>query len=116
MNVIDLTMLDSDEEAAAPVAPANTGTIDLCYSSSDEAEAGAAPNAAPTAPENAHEVPKNAPPLGRVDPNAGGAKVEIEVAEYVKPKSAADLQKELDAANAEIERLKKKLADAGISA
>ena len=42
--------------------------------------------------------------------------VEIEVAEYVKPKSAADLQKELDAANAEIERLKKKLADAGISA
>ena len=59
----------------------------------------------------------NKPPvMMSLDPNAGGAKVEIEVAEYVKPKSAADLQKELDAANAEIERLKKKLADAGISA
>ena len=80
MNVIDLTMIDSDEDAAAPAAPANTGTIDLCYSSSDEAEAGAAPNAAPTAPKNADEVPKNvdvaperAAPLGRVDQNAAGA-------------------------------------------
>ena len=59
MNVIDLTMIDSDEDAAAPVAPANTGTIDLCYSSSDEAEAGAAPS-------------ERAPPLGQVDLNAGG--------------------------------------------
>ena len=67
MNVIDLTMIDSDEDAAAPVAPANTGTIDLCYSSSDEA-------------------PERTAPLGRVDPNADDASaVKRESAAAVPP-------------------------------
>ena len=70
MNVIDLTMIDSDEDAAAPVAPANTGTIDLCYSSSDEA--GSNENADPNAGGALKREGATAPPPAK-RARAGGA-------------------------------------------
>ena len=59
----------------------------------------------------------NAPPrTAPLDPAKAGAGVSTVTKTFTKVKTAAQLQKELDAALAKIARLEKKLADAGLSA